>query len=226
LLLTIFLTLYFLTFKTTCMKKMILFPVWTLLFSCAFISCQKEGPIGPSGADGAQGEKGDKGDKGDKGNTGAQGDPGNMSILVQDITIKDWTASKYVDGSFAGQAGKLDKITKNVIAAGVVLVYQVQKDILKALPYSQIMERGNPFTETGAADYTLTATYDVAPGELSVYLQYSTAKVKSVAGKTFRLVIIPGAAGKRISTRSGNNYSIEQLRGMSYEEVCAALDIR
>jgi hypothetical protein len=107
-----------------------------------------------------------------------------------------------------------------------VLVYQVQNDILKALPYSQIMERGNPFAEDGAADYTLTAAYDVAPGELSVYLQYSTSKIKTVASKTFRLIVIPGASGKRVLFRSGNSYSIEQLRSMDYEEVCAILGIR
>ncbi|MBX2924957.1 MAG: collagen-like protein [Chitinophagaceae bacterium] len=59
------------------MRKIILFSVWTLLLSCAFVSCQKEGPAGP------QGDKGEKGDK------GSQGSPGNMSIAVQDVTITD-----------------------------------------------------------------------------------------------------------------------------------------
>lgn len=201
------------------MKKIILCAAW-IFISCVFASCQKEGPVGPAGSDGAQGEKGDKGDP------GVKGDPGNMSITVYDATISTWTLSQYVPGSFTGKAGELDKIvTENVINGGAVLVYEIQKNILKALPYSQTMERGNPFTEDGGSDYTLAATYDVAPGELSVYLQYSSSKIKEVASKTFRLIIIPGTPGKRVSSPSGNNYSIEQLRHMSYGEVCAALDI-
>lgn len=219
------------------MKKMLLCSVLAIIIATGFTSCQKEGPIGPAGTAGRdgengakgdkgdKGEKGDKGDRGDKGDAGAKGDPGNMTIIVQDVIINDWTGSQYVGGSFIGKSDKLDKIiTRNIIAAGAVLVYEVKESILKALPYSQIMERGNPFTEYGLADYTLTTTYDVAPGALSVYLLYSSTKI-TPRGKTFRLVIIPGAPGKRISASSGNSYSIDQLRSMSYREACAVLGI-
>ena len=183
------------------MKKIILCSAW-IFISCIFVSCQKEGPVGPAGSDGAQGEKGEKGDKGDP---GVKGDPGSMSITVYDATISAWTASKYVTASFTGKVSKLDKIvTTNIINAGAILVYEVQKNVLKALPYFQAMEKGNPFAEDGTSDYTLTATYDVAPGELSVYLQYSGIRMQKVASKTFRLIVIPGTPGKRVSSRSAH----------------------
>ena len=202
------------------MKKIILCSVWALMFSGIFISCQKEGPIGPAGSartNGVEGAKGDQrdngatGDKGHNGSNGAKGDAGNMAIVVKNVSISRWSPA----GPASQHTGSANvaELTDKILTGGGVLVYHVVGSTLRSMPYTEV-------------DSDLVMRYILSTGSFKIERDYSTNKSAPSSATNFRLVIIPGALGARVASGSGSGYSIDQLRAMSYEQVCAALNIR
>lgn len=189
------------------MKKIFLCAIFAIMIADIFSSCQKEGPAGPAGAAGPAGVAGAAGQKGDKGDQGADG---SMQIVVKDITISSWTPL----GAASQHTGKatVAEITDNIINGGGVIAYYVSGKALYGMPYVQV-------------DTDRTYRHIITKNTFSVQSDYSTSKPAPGSIK-FRLIIIPGALGKRVSSSSGTGYSIDQLRTMSYERVCELLKIQ
>lgn len=181
-----------------------------MMISGIFFSCQKEGPVGPAGATGAVGPAGDDGDKGDKGDKGVDG---NMKIIAKTITIvpTGWLPSG--SASFHNAAINVSEITTGVLEGGAVIAYQIEGTTYNSLPYSDV-------------DGNLTVRTQLQIGKFIVYRDYDGSKPRPTSNQTFRLIIIPGAVSGRVQSSSRISYSIDQLRNMSYAEVCAALNIR
>lgn len=218
------------------MKQIFFNTVIAFLISTIFLasSCQKEGPVGPAGPagavgptgatgaagqNGAKGDEGDKGDKGDKGpagQNGAKGDKGdkgadgNMKIIAKNITISSsqWIPITYF--SFHDASENVSEITQGILSGGAVIAYEIESSMYYSLPY----------TENG-----VSVSIRLMVGKFNVHKSYD--RVKAPPGTcNFRLIIIPGATSGRVQSSNRVSYSIDQLRKLSYEEVCKILNIQ
>lgn len=215
------------------MKKMLLCSVLAIIIATGFTSCQKEGPIGPAGTAGRdgengakgdkgdKGEKGDKGDRGDKGDAGAKGDPGNMTIIAGNFSFgsSNWVVVNAgpVQGTSYGFRAEhpVAEITRSILDGGAVLVYHLVSGGSRLLPYTGM--------NNGEITYSMLS--DVSVGKIAVNVGYASARTATPGNQSFRAIIIPGAVSGRMQAGNRTAYSIDQLRSMSYREVCAVLGI-
>ncbi len=224
------------------MRKFRLLSLLALAITFIAVSCTKEGPEGPAGATGPQGPvgatgatgaTGTTGPQGPAGPTGPQGPPGTANVIYSSwATVTALTTAPglpLADSSFAdfGTCKRFIRtapsLTQAILDNGLVLSYwRVGTPPAATVIYSTI-----PYQfPVGAQTYFLGALSGVNK------IIYFTSIFGAGAGWTpngaaeCRYVIIPGAvAGGRSTGVGGTNYTPDQVRAMSYEQVCQLFHI-
>lgn len=222
------------------MRKFRLLSLLVLVIAFISVNCTKEGPEGPAGATGVQGPTGAQsvipgptgptGATGPAGTTGATGPAGTANVIysawlsvansspVIDSNITDYSTCKRWYRSAPG-------ITNAILDNGLVLSYwRVTTVIYSTVPYT---------FPVGALTYYLGAipvsTNGATPGGKIIYFTSifgAGAGWTPNSGAETRYVIIPGSvAGGRSAGVGGSNYTADQVKSMSYEQVCQVFNI-
>jgi hypothetical protein len=225
------------------MRKFNLLSILLLAFVFIVASCTKEGPEGPAGATGPQGPTGlggatgpagpagPTGPAGTTGPTGPQGPAGTANVIYS-----AWFTAEQ-NGGWADTTINLVALQKKfnkpapgatlaMLNNGVVLSYMKlfpdgaggTTTSVRQLPYSNPGTSSEffPLHYVGSITYALVSTAN--PG---------VATSTPGAGVEFRYVLIPGGvAGGRTSGVGGTNYTADQVRAMSYAEVCRIFRIQ
>lgn len=165
---------------------------------------------------------GDKGEIGETGPAGPAGPVGSPNVIYSDwFSPTAWTGSATQFSSFIKAAPGITEAIRNT---GTILAY------------AQFVSDGNnvrplPATSVNGAFITHWNFLSNAVGSLTFtcFGENGSVMTPSTANK-FRYVIIPGGvSGGRFMQGSNNGggvqYSEEQLRAMTYDEVIAALNI-
>jgi hypothetical protein len=221
------------------MRKFRLLSLLALAITFLAVSCTKEGPEGPAGATGPQGPTGATGATGATGNTGPTGPqgpvgpPGSANVIYSAwLAVGSSTGQSTVaDSTFAdyGQCKRwyrtAPSVTAGVLDNGLVLSYwRVTTIIYSNLPY---------LFPVGAQTYFLgsmpVATNGATPGGKIIYLTSifgtNTGWTPNSSAET-RYIVIPGSiAGGRSAGVGGTNYTPDQVKAMSYEQVCRTFNI-
>ncbi len=230
------------------MRKFKLLSLLALAITFIAVSCTKEGPEGPAGATGAQGPQGGAGGigpagpigpggpAGPTGPTGPQGPAGTANViysswltvgnsLPQPTPVADSTFTDY--GTCKRWYRAAPSLTAAVLDNGLVLSYwRVNTVIYSTIPYT---------FPVGASTYYLgaipqaTAAPGLTTGGRIIYFTSifgAGAGWNPNSGAETRYVIIPGVVpGGRATGLGGTNYSADQIKAMSYEEVCRIFKI-
>jgi hypothetical protein len=228
------------------MRKFKLLSLLALAITFILVSCTKEGPEGPAGATGGQGPTGaggpagptgpigPTGPAGPTGPTGPQGPPGTANVIYSSwATVASLVTANgaIIDSSFAdfGTCKRWLRIapslTQAVLDQGLVLSYHrvgaPPSQILSTIPYQ---------FPVGAQIYYLGALPTVQAGVGKIF--YFTSIFGAGAGWNIntgaesRYVIIPGVVGGgRSSGFGGTSYTSDEIKAMSYEQVCSLFDI-
>ena len=206
-----------------------------LLVSIAFIAvnCTKEGPEGPAGAQGAQGPaglpgaagaqgaQGVAGPTGPAGATGATGPAGTANVIYStwvtaaSLTSLDTTHIDY--GGIKRFIRTAPGVTASIIDNGIVLSYW---RVTPAVPPTSI-----PFTFDQTGTYYMG--FWLAAGKIFYFTKiFGTANgwTPNGAGE-WRYVIIPGGVAGGRGTGPYMGYTEQQLKNMSYSEVCSTFNI-
>jgi hypothetical protein len=191
-----------------------------LAISLIAVNCTKEGPEGPVGPTGAQGPAGSNGTPG---TPGAPGPAGSANVIYS-----AWAASGvWGDTTMAGVISGIYRqtapgVTQSIIDNGVVLVY------------AQITNSNSSTVQLPFAVLTVPVPFQVYyllyPGAIHILASSfnGTARPGASLGvdNMFRYVIVPGGVlGGRPENGSANSYSADQLRHMSYSEICTLFNI-
>lgn len=217
------------------MRKFRLLSLLALAITFLAVSCTKEGPEGPAGATGPQGPQGSTGatgatgptgPQGPAGPTGPQGPPGSANVIYSAWTNEGpWADS--VMASIPGNAKRMlttaPSLNQPILDQGVILAYirwTVSGNNPTALPThyfnGQSIEIGFQPALNKMIYYFF---YPNAPGTVPPFTGLGS-------GAQLRYVLIPGAvAGGRLAGVGGTSYTPDQVRAMSYEQVCQAFNI-
>ena len=224
------------------MRKYRLLSLLALAIAFLAVSCTKEGPEGPAGATGPQGPTGatgatgptgplgPTGPAGPTGPTGPQGPPGTANVIYSAwLTVANSAA--VIDSPFAdfGTCKRWYRSAPSVTAAildnGLVISYwRVTTIIYSVVPY---------LFPVGAQTYYLgsipVATNGATPGGKIIYFTSifgAGAGWTPNSGAETRYIAIPGVvAGGRSAGIGGTNYTADQVKAMSYEQVCQVFHI-
>lgn len=198
-----------------------------LLSATLFAACSKTGPAGPTGpqgATGAQGPAGANGTNGTNGATGAtgpQGPAGTANVIysawiAMDPNVRDTT----IDGSNLKVTDiPAPGLTQAIITQGAILVYFMYAgSSVFPLPYTSY-----------AGGKANTLNFIPMPGIIFI-TRFTFDNSASIAfgALSFRYILIPGGvADGRMAQGgvAGTGYTIDQLRQMSYAQVCSLLKI-
>ncbi|MGH2553980.1 MAG: hypothetical protein ACRDEB_09695, partial [Chitinophagaceae bacterium] len=212
------------------------------------VNCTKEGPEGPAGATGAQGPTGATGatgptgptgpggPAGPAGPTGPQGPPGTANVIYSSwATVAALVAangaiidSNFVDfGTCKRWIRLAPSLTQGILDQGLVLSYW-----RVGVPPSQIYSTIPYQFPVGTQIYYLGALPTVQSGVGKIFYFTSIFGASPTAGwgvntgAESRYVIIPGVVGGgRSAGIGGTNYTIEEVKAMSYEQVCQVFKI-
>ena len=212
------------------------------------VSCTKEGPEGPAGATGAQGPvgaagpagatgpTGPVGPAGTTGATGPQGPPGTANVIYSSwATVTSSTTAPFLpvaDSSFSDYGTckrwlrTAPSLTQAILDNGLVLNYW-----RVGAPPATVIYSTMPYQfPVGAQTYYLGALPTVTNGVFKII--YFTSIFGTNTGWTpngaaeCRYVIIPGVVGGgRLAGVGGTNYTPDQVKAMSYEQVCQTFNI-
>ena len=215
------------------MKSIKLSLMLVTLASGLFFSCTKEGPEGPQGPQGTQGPAGPAGATGA---TGPQGAQGNANVKVTTFTLSNadwlWNSSYSLSTPGGGSTTyftrysekNISSITQAILDHGLTLVYFTPQisdpSNWQPLPYS--------FLAFGS-QYYYNFRQQVSLGKVKIHFFYtpngpgssvpSNLSTVSLPSYQFRVIAIAGQNSARMT------YSLEELKQMSYTEVCRALNI-
>lgn len=202
--------------------------VVVLLSVSLFAACSKtgpagpQGPTGPTGATGAQGPAGTNGTNGAAGATGPQGPQGPAGTanviysgwITMDPNVRDTT----IDGSNLKVSDiPAPGLTNNIITQGAILVYFTYGAGTFPLPYTSY-----------AGGKESTISFIPVPGILFITrFTFDNSASLSFGALSFRYILIPGGVIARMAKGGigGTGYTLNQLRQMSYSEVCSLLQI-
>jgi hypothetical protein len=222
------------------MRKFRLLSLVLLAISFIVFSCTKEGPEGPAGATGAQGPTGANGATGPAGPagptgpggaTGATGATGTANVIYSawsTITVWADTTIPFISSAVVGRAIRTAPgVTQAVIDQGVVLSYCTLGAVGSGIGTFSL-----PFV-WGSAPPPWQYNQTLAVGKIIYYITNPTAANQSPGAGSFgsntwnwRYIIIPGGvSGGRSSGVGGTNYTADQVRSMSYSEVCSLFNI-
>lgn len=207
-----------------------------LLLSIAFIAvnCTKEGPEGPAGAQGPQGPAGSTGGAGSTGPAGPAGPTGPTGPTgpqgpagTANVIYSNWfdVGTNQRDTTLFGVLYKytqypVTSITAPVIANGAVLTY------FRALGFPNEI-RTLP-TVVPDAGYYLESVATTGNLYFRWYrvLTPGTAPATISGTNQLRWIVIPGGVlGGRSADGSTFGYSVDELKSMSYQQVCQVLNI-
>ncbi len=215
------------------MRKIKLLSVLFLAILFVAVSCTKEGPEGPAGATGAQGPAGGSGPAGPAGPTGPTGPAGPTGPTGPTGTANviyspwfslsgigapnQWHDSTLFDVGACGVAYRAAPgITQAILDNGVVLAYHRLGAANPVSPLPSLLLGGYYLgyrPVVGRMIYFITTVVPPYPGGVSNVSE-------------FRYVIIPGGvAGGRTAGVGGTQYTAEQVRAMSFEQVCKIFKI-
>jgi hypothetical protein len=215
-----------------------------LLLAIAFIAvnCTKEGPEGPAGATGAQGPAGSNGTPGGTGPAGPtgpqgpigpqgpQGPTGTANVIysawINEGTYADTTMASLGGGKARRFIVTAPSLSNAVLDQGLVLTYtrnDLSPNTPLLLPWHITIAPN--LLEVGSRPTTQKIIY---------YFYYINAPATQPTGNLgantqFRYVIIPGSiSGGRSADGDAaiyNGYTGDQLKVMSYAEVCRIFKI-
>jgi hypothetical protein len=224
------------------MRKSRLLSLLALAITFLAVSCTKEGPEGPAGATGPQGPTGATGatgvgatgPQGPAGPTGPQGPPGTANVIYSSwATVNALIAANgpIIDSTFTdyGTCKRWIRIapslTQAILDNGLVISYW-----RVGVPPSQIYSTLPYQFPSGAQVWHLAGLPTVQSGVGKIF--YFTSIFGTNTGWTpngtgeQRYVIIPGTvAGGRSAGVGGTNYTPDQVRAMSYEQVCQVFNV-
>lgn len=237
------------------MKQLRNFGYSLLACSFLVISCSKTGPQGPTGptgptgsqgpagtngTNGAQGPGGPQGPAGPTGATGAngatgpQGPAGTANVIYSawftppsySLTVVFGINNIYYDKAAPG-------ITQPILDNGAVLTYGKLAGYVPSIwPTGQValLPITLTYQQSSATQIDTWSAYATA-GNLKINLTNNNNLYTNTGinpSHTFRYIIIPGGvAGGRLAKPGvgGTGYSIEQLKAMSYQQICQVLNI-
>jgi hypothetical protein len=218
----------------TFMRKFRLLSLLLLAIAFIAINCTKEGPEGPAGATGPQGPvglggpagpAGPGGPTGPAGPTGPQGPPGTANVIysawaTSPFAIRDTT----VDGGTFFRVTHINapSLTAAILDQGVVLTYMRLTGVITPSLL--------PFTSMAGGTTSIIGTWNTTQ---KIFINRHTINCASAAcavgmstALEYRYIIIPGAvAGGKTTGVGGTNYTAEQIKAMSYEQVCSLFKI-
>jgi hypothetical protein len=231
------------------MRKFKLLSLLLLAITFIVVNCTKEGPEGPEGPVGATGPQGPAGATGTTGATGPTGPTGatgpigpagpvgpqgpaggNANVIYSDWTnfvVTNWSAPL----SFFGVMQRsytitTATITNSIYDQGLVFVYirfaGDPPNTAHLLPY--IYNYTLPSGQQIRADIHIGG-FDMIYNNIS---NVGTDPGTLGTGNAYRYVIIPGGVGGgRMASGQQNyfGYTTDQLKAMSYREICIALGI-
>jgi hypothetical protein len=218
------------------MRKLRFLSILLISLTILIISCTKEGPEGPTGGIGAQGIPGTPGNPGAGGAAGATGPQGPLGTA--NVIYSGWLASP----TTFGVAGWFDttlttiglvsranftapSMSQAILDQGLTMVYHTFTSTppptgganAQPLPYS---------TSVGAQ--IIEINYRPAVGRVIVFIKNlsATTSYGLLSGHYFRYIIVPGGvAGGRMINGPAAGYTVQQLQGMSYEQVLKKFNI-
>ena len=213
------------------MRKMRILSLLLLAIVFLAASCAKEGPVGPAGSTGPQGPPGSagsagatgavgpigpQGPQGPTGPQGPQGPAGTANVIYSDwfaANTLTWADSTHTDLGTISRGNKAAPgVTAAVLSNGIVLSYYRSTTAgTTQLPY--IFGTTASLMQYGSILNMGTITYYVAN-------QTSGTATGAMPSGEYRYVVIPGSVGGgRFMQGAAANYTIDQLRNMSYEQV-------
>ncbi|MEQ1799550.1 MAG: hypothetical protein ABL872_16465 [Lacibacter sp.] len=223
------------------MKKIILSFCSAIIITFLFISCK--GDTGPAGLTGPAGPTGANGPAGPAGPAGSTGPQGNANVVVDTFTLSNsnwiWNSTysfsngtgsstgwftRYFDRNYTG-------ITQSILDKGVVLVYFTSF----STNASQWTPLDFSFLAFGS-QYYYNIRYETFLGKVRLHYFFtpngpagttpSNLSTVGIPNYKFKIIAVAGAIGGRFNSGPAAGYTIEQLKGMSYEMVCEVLNIK
>ena len=226
------------------MRKFRLLSLLVLAIAFISVNCTKEGPEGPAGVSGVQGPAGPVGPTstvpgpigptGPAGATGATGPAGTANVIYSAWTpfiIANWSASTIsIFGKTARQySAPAPGITATMLSQGAILVYFQgggSPGTIRTLPYTtfNFTQTVNQYIEPSFIPGTIQINFynldnNVDPGT------FTGSPGPPVTGNQYRYVLIPGGVAGGRGTGPYMGYTEQELKSMSYRDVCHLLNI-
>ncbi len=227
------------------MRKFRLLSLLLLAFSFILVNCTKEGPEGPAGATGAQGPTGATGATGPQGPQGPSGPAGPQGPIGPTGTANviygswisepaNWGADTVMLSVNGGTAKRFivacPNLSQTILDQGVILCY-MRGGVTSNNPVvlAQLFPSPAP-----APNNLLSVDYRATLNKITYifYLPlnaYAPIPFTNLNGGTaaFRYILIPGGlAGRGVNGGvGGTGYSEDQIRAMSYSEVCRLFSV-
>jgi hypothetical protein len=224
--------------KTKAMRKFRLLSLLLLAITFIVINCTKEGPEGPVGANGPQGPAGANGTNGTNGTNGAPGPAGptgpqgpagatgpagSANVIYSAWQTPASWRDTILEGATNYKVGNVTatSITSAILDQGVILAYE-KFGTDGPFPLPQTLY-------SGFGSLNITLSYLPAVGKM-FYTQFTSDNSGSLTAgsRQYRWIVIPGgiAGGRMVSGQATYfGYTHNQLKAMSYHDVCKLLNI-
>ncbi|MFJ1327774.1 collagen-like triple helix repeat-containing protein [Capnocytophaga canimorsus] len=216
------------------------FAIGVIAAALVMTGCSKDGeqgPVGPQGEKGIQGPKGEKGDKGDKGDQGIQGVPGNANVKMTQWTAFDheseWanlgtTAARFTDSYDLASKPTLWNELKADEYAVLCYVRHETDDIyffryLCPVVFKDHNEFGNGLKQF-QFDWWLHGISKKMLCRIIVQNLEGQAVTAYRGNWQYKLVFIK-TSGSMFGRPADKGALLEELKGLSYEEMCRRYNI-
>ena len=205
------------------MRKFTLLSLFLLAITFIVVNCTKEGPQGPAGAIGATGGTGPTGPVGPQGPAG-----------TANVTYSAWYSGTWKTLAIPGPDNGFSidtfiraapSVTQTIMDNGVVLGYMRGSATSNILTGTQVV--GLPYHDVVDDDhfkFILSKPGSIVHSYQSIN-PWSTDQL-NLFNHSFRYVVIPGGvSGGRSAGVGGTNYTADQVRAMSYSQICSIFKI-
>ena len=205
------------------MRKFTLLSLFLLAITFIVVNCTKEGPQGPAGAIGATGGIGPTGP------VGPQGPAGTANVTYSAWYTGTWKnlTTPGPDNGFSIDTfiRAAPAVTQAIMDNGVVLGYMRGSATSNILSGTQVV--GLPYHDVVDDDhfkFILSKPGSIVHSYQSIN-PWSTDQL-NLFNHSFRYVVIPGGvSGGRSAGVGGTNYTADQVRAMSYSQICSIFKI-
>lgn len=225
------------------MRKFSTLSLLLFAFSFILVNCTKEGPEGPAGATGSQGPAGANGATGPAGPTGPSGPagptgptgpqgPAGTANVIYSAWINEGPWGDTTMASIAVPAGNAKRmivtapsLSQGILDQGVILTYYrwtLSNNNPVALP--SIFTNGTPVEVNFRSSLNKIIYFFWIPTNPSAAIGFGSLG----AGAQVRYILIPGGVGGgrgKMVQISGTTYTENELKSMSYAQVCSLLHI-
>ena len=204
------------------MRKFKLLSLLLVVISFITINCTKEGPEGPAGSAGPQGPAGGTGA------AGPAGAIGSANVIYSnwiDESTLSWADTTIVTAPHQRAILRPISLTQAIVDNGTILMYRRFNPTngVEQMPYNLYFSANS----TTFHNYKYVASV----GRLISFRANSLLGVfQSPVGianlGSLRYILIPGSVlGGRSAGIGGTNYTADQVKAMSYNEVCNLFSI-